>query len=172
MWSTTRWIILAIIAVSVVLAESNNHTYPAEAKTIVEFRFNNTYKELIFDRDTLKNMLLHDEVKDRKIVVVSIMGALKKGKSFLLNYFLRYMYTNVRVNTIFYFNWFLPLIRLHFFIKVSITKSSNETIASKSIWWLDWRCRWASRWIQLESGSSTRYNGSGVLEWCISIWKQ
>ena len=166
MWSTTKWMILAIIAMSVVLVESNNHTYPAEAQTIVEFRFNSTYKELIFDRAALRNMLLHDEVKDRKIVVISIMGAFRKGKSFLLDYFLRYMYTNVRI--------FLKIISnfnsLAFLLKVSITKPSNETIASKSIWWLDWRRRGASRWIQLERRISTRDNRSGFLDWCIFSW--
>ena len=96
MWSTTKWMILAIIAMSVVLVESNHpNKYPAEAKTTVEFRFNKTGRELIFDGATLNKMLLNDEVKDRKIVVVSIVGAFRKGKSFLLDYFLRYMYTNV-----------------------------------------------------------------------------
>lgn len=35
------------------------------------------------------------ELADRKIVAVSIVGDSKKGKSFFMNYCLRFMYANV-----------------------------------------------------------------------------
>lgn len=35
------------------------------------------------------------ELADRKIVAVSIIGALRKGKSFFMDYCLRFMYANV-----------------------------------------------------------------------------
>lgn len=47
------------------------------------------------DNDTLNDMFLHPDVKDRKIVAVSIIGAFRKGKSFLMDYVLRFMYANV-----------------------------------------------------------------------------
>lgn len=43
----------------------------------------------------LENLFLHPEVKDRKPVIISILGDFRKGKSFLLDYFLRFMYSNV-----------------------------------------------------------------------------
>ena len=45
--------------------------------------------------DVLDEMLLHPKVKNRQIVVISITGALRKGKSFFLNYCLRYLYAHV-----------------------------------------------------------------------------
>lgn len=51
--------------------------------------------KIIVDFEKLDEILLHPEVKDRKIVVVSIVGAFRKGKSFLMDYCLRYMYGNV-----------------------------------------------------------------------------
>lgn len=50
----------------------------------------------IIDLDVIHDTFLHPEVVDRKIVVLSITGAVNKGKSFLMNYCLRFMYANVR----------------------------------------------------------------------------
>jgi len=50
----------------------------------------------VFVRDEpLRQMFLHPDVKDRKIVAFSIIGAYRKGKSFFLDYCLRYLYAHV-----------------------------------------------------------------------------
>lgn len=49
----------------------------------------------VLDEDTLTEVLLQDEIKDRFVVVVSVAGAFRKGKSFLLDFFLRYLYARV-----------------------------------------------------------------------------
>ncbi|XP_015926746.1 atlastin-2 [Parasteatoda tepidariorum] len=41
--------------------------------------------------ENLRNVLLNNDIKDRKIVVVSVAGAFRKGKSFLLNFMLRFL---------------------------------------------------------------------------------
>lgn len=50
------------------------------------------------DYDSIDKIFLHSEVVNRKIVAVSIIGAFRKGKSFLMDYALRYMYANVSGN--------------------------------------------------------------------------
>lgn len=47
------------------------------------------------DEEALERILLHPDVKDKNISVVSVAGSFRKGKSFLLNFFLRYLSARV-----------------------------------------------------------------------------
>jgi atlastin len=47
------------------------------------------------DEDALAEILLQDHVRDKNVVIVSVAGAFRKGKSFLLDFFLRYMVSKV-----------------------------------------------------------------------------
>lgn len=47
------------------------------------------------DTNNLSQIILHDSVKDRDVVILSLAGPFRKGKSFLLNFFLRYLYARV-----------------------------------------------------------------------------
>ncbi|XP_078464774.1 atlastin-2-like isoform X1 [Lampetra fluviatilis] len=44
------------------------------------------------DEEALGRVLLDERVRDKDVVVVSVAGAFRKGKSFLLDFMLRYMY--------------------------------------------------------------------------------
>ncbi|XP_051531575.1 atlastin-2-like isoform X2 [Myxocyprinus asiaticus] len=59
--------------VQIVIADEDNH-------------------EFNLDEDALERILLQDHVRDLSVVVVSVAGAFRKGKSFLLDFMLRYMY--------------------------------------------------------------------------------
>lgn len=43
------------------------------------------------DEEALESVLLQPEVKNKKVVVICVAGAFRKGKSFLLNFFIRYL---------------------------------------------------------------------------------
>ncbi|KAH6920229.1 hypothetical protein HPB50_028783 [Hyalomma asiaticum] len=43
------------------------------------------------EEDDLGRILLQDSIKDKPVMVVSIAGAYRKGKSYLMNFFIRYM---------------------------------------------------------------------------------
>ena len=51
--------------------------------------------KVIVDNNALDRIFLHPEVKNRKVVIVSIIGAFRKGKSFFMDYCLKFMYANV-----------------------------------------------------------------------------
>jgi hypothetical protein len=65
---------------------------PKKSINIVTFGGPN---QLTFNDSGLSKLLLHPEVRDRNVVVIAISGAFRKGKSFMLDYLLRYMYKNV-----------------------------------------------------------------------------
>ncbi|MEQ2253273.1 putative RING-H2 finger protein [Ilyodon furcidens] len=54
--------------------------------------------DYIFELDVaaLQRILLQDHLKDLNVVVVSVAGAFRKGKSFLLDFMLRYMYSQTK----------------------------------------------------------------------------
>ncbi|CAO1407507.1 unnamed protein product [Diamesa hyperborea] len=65
--------------------------------SIITFNVQNQDNSSIqVDFEALDLILLHPEVKDRQIVVISIVGAFRKGKSYFLNYCLRFLYANYK----------------------------------------------------------------------------
>ena len=59
----------------------------------------NDDKIVTITNGTIEKLFLDPILAERNVVVVSIAGALRKGKSFLINYMLRYMYANVSCST-------------------------------------------------------------------------
>lgn len=70
---------------------SGPHPY-GQPLNVFRFADNNS---VIVEYDAVDEFFTHPEVVNRKIVVISIIGAFRKGKSFLMDYCLRYMYANV-----------------------------------------------------------------------------
>lgn len=70
-----------------------DHPY-GKAENILEFKEG---KAVIIE-ETLDSIFNHDDVKDRRIVAISTVGAYRNGKSLFLNYCLRYLYAHVSLN--------------------------------------------------------------------------
>lgn len=65
------------------------------ATNILKIEEFNGKKQFVNKYDTIDSILLQPELLDRNIVVVSIIGEYRKGKSFFLDYCLRFMYETV-----------------------------------------------------------------------------
>ena len=61
---------------------------PSTISQIVVAKLDHTFE---LDHEALEDILLSDEVRDRKVVVISVAGAFRKGKSFLLDFLIRYL---------------------------------------------------------------------------------
>lgn len=52
--------------------------------------------KLQWDMNALDKILNAPEVQDHEIAIITVAGGFRKGKSFILNYFLRYLYAKVK----------------------------------------------------------------------------
>lgn len=68
----------------------------AEAIQIVQV--NEEAHSFRLSEEDLTRIILQDNIKNRDVVIVSVAGAFRKGKSFLLDFFLRYLYARVSDN--------------------------------------------------------------------------
>lgn len=70
---------------------SHNHQY-GKPENVLSYSED---KKIIIDEEAMRKMFEHPQMKNRKIVAFSIIGAYRKGKSFFLDYCLRFLYSNV-----------------------------------------------------------------------------
>lgn len=94
----------------------------AEALQIVTTGEGHTF---VLDEDTLTEVLLQNDIKDRFVVIVSVAGAFRKGKSFILDFFLRYMYSKVFLTKVLVF---IRFINIFIFVCSIITIIKDQTI--------------------------------------------
>lgn len=100
-----------------------------EALSIIKF---NDSASLEFNKAELDGLLLHPDVKNRKVVLLSIVGAFRKGKSFFLDYCLRYLYGHVS---------FKPEMSSNFKLFIH---SINQSNTPKILWMIasaGWACQ-------------------------------
>lgn len=70
---------------------SHNHPF---GMPISVMKFSDTGKVIVNDVE-LDKIFNHPEIQDRKIVILYIVGASRGGKSFFLDYCLRFLYAHV-----------------------------------------------------------------------------
>lgn len=75
------------------------------------------------DETALNRILLSEAVRDKEVVAVSVAGAFRKGKSFLMDFMLRYMYSQV-CNSLFFYVFCFCAVTLCFYLVVSIISIS------------------------------------------------
>lgn len=62
---------------------------------IMDYVTNNGVSEFLIHHEVIDEIFLNAEVRHRKIVIMSIIGEYRKGKSFFLGYCLKFLYANV-----------------------------------------------------------------------------
>lgn len=79
---------------------ASTSTLHPDGKAIKVLNFDENNK-VVIDYEELNQLFSHPEIKDRKVAVFSTIGAFRKGKSFFLNYALRFLYANVSKKSLF-----------------------------------------------------------------------
>ncbi|XP_070509075.1 atlastin-2-like [Chironomus tepperi] len=69
---------------------SGNHQF-GSPKTVLNLNNDN---KVVVNFEELDRIFSHADIQDRKVVILSMIGAFRGGKSFFLNYCLRFLYTN------------------------------------------------------------------------------
>jgi len=72
---------------------SHDHSF-GHPITVLKF---SEIKEVIVNNEKLDKIFNNPEIQDRKVVVLSIIGAFRGGKSFFLDYCLRFLYAHVSI---------------------------------------------------------------------------
>jgi len=73
------------------MSQDQDHPY-GEPITVMKF---SDAGEVVVDYEKLEKIFNQPEIQDRKIVILSLIGAFRGGKSYLLNYCLRFLYAHV-----------------------------------------------------------------------------
>jgi len=68
-----------------------------DALQVVVLEDNHTFT---MNEENLKRLLLDPSVRDNKVIMLSIAGAFRTGKSLLLDFFLRHLYAKVHRNIV------------------------------------------------------------------------
>ncbi|CAO1444187.1 unnamed protein product [Diamesa hyperborea] len=68
--------------------------FNVKAHPVQLLTFNSDDGETHFNQNIVDNLFMNTVLNDRHVVVFSIVGASRQGKSFLMNYVLRYLYSN------------------------------------------------------------------------------
>ena len=84
------WLLLAFIGISCHQISSSDFDSGQPIQIVLK-----STQGFQLDTDALKKILEADPIKDRYVVVVSIAGAYRKGKSFLMNIEIKYLIAQV-----------------------------------------------------------------------------
>jgi len=86
-------LVVVLVAVSSAFASPTSGHPHGSPVNIIQFTANHSL-DVAYDK--IHEIFTHPEVAQRKVVVVSIFGASKRGKSFFMDYCLRFMYANYK----------------------------------------------------------------------------
>lgn len=88
-----NFVLLVLVSISLIglTSTSTIHDYESSSPRAIQIvqPINHKFE---FKLEELKAILEADNIKDRDVVIVSVAGAFRKGKSFLMNFFLRFLY--------------------------------------------------------------------------------
>uniref|UniRef100_A0A8C2CWJ6 Atlastin-1 n=1 Tax=Cyprinus carpio TaxID=7962 RepID=A0A8C2CWJ6_CYPCA len=85
--SVTILTVAAIPGLTYLNVETDGRARPVQVLVVKD---DHTFE---LDEAALSKILLAEEVRDREVVAISVAGAFRKGKSFLMDFMLRYMYS-------------------------------------------------------------------------------